>query len=148
MLFTDVRGRIPEPTPVEGHKALTRGVWRWTTIPGLVEVALNQALEIRGLKPRLWPDLDSYDLHVETGTGARKSTFRIDLKDYTNPLLLARKVQADEGDPGGAQWLGVPDYRAASVPLLARLCKEFGLNVATAGQIGAIACQKAGVPWA
>jgi hypothetical protein len=144
VLFTDVRGHIPEPSLVEGHKALARGVWRWTTIPGLVEVGLYHALEDRGLKPVLWPDLDSYDLYVKTGT----SPFCIDLKDYTNPLLLARKVQADEGDAGGAQWLVVPDYRAPGVPLLSTVCKEFGLNVATAGQIGALACQEAGVPWA
>jgi hypothetical protein len=148
VLFADVRGHGPEPIPVEGHKALTRGVWRWTTIPGLVEVALYQALDSRGLKPLLWPDLDAYDVHVEVGTGTRKRTFRIDLKDYTSPVLLARKIQADGGDAGGAQWLVLPDYRAPSVPLLTTVCREFGLNVATAGQIGALACQAAGVPWA
>ncbi len=148
VLFTDVRGRVPEPLPVEGHKALSRSVWRWTTVPGLVEVALYQALEARELKPGLWPDLDAYDLHVAAGTGGRKTAFSIDVKDYSNPLLLARKVQADEGDAGGAQWLVVPDYRASSVPLLTAVCKEFGLKVATAGEIGAQICQAGGVRWA
>lgn len=143
VLFTDVRGSVPEPIPVDGHKALTRGVWRWTTIPGLVEVALYQALADRGLKPVLWPDLDAYDLHVEAG----KDAFQIDLKDYSNPMLLARKVQADEGDAGGAQWLVVPDYRASSVPLLTAVCREFGLKVTTAGEIGAKICQAGGKAW-
>jgi len=143
VLFTDVRGRVPEPIPVDGHKALTRGVWRWTTIPGLVEVALYQALADRGLEPVLWPDLDAYDLHVEAG----KDAFQIDLKDYSNPMLLARKVQADEGDAGGAQWLVVPDYRASSVPLLTAVCREFGLKVTTAGEIGAKICQAGGKAW-
>jgi REase associating with pPIWI_RE len=147
VLFTDVRSRIPQPVPVDGHKALTRGVWRWTTVPGLVEVALYQALEDRGLKPVLWPDLDAYDLHVEAGEGAAKTVFRIDLKDYSNPLLLARKVQADGGDAGGAQWLVVPDYRAPSVALLAVVCQEFGLKVTTAGEIGAQVCQAGGALW-
>jgi hypothetical protein len=111
-------------------------------------VALYQALEARGLKPDLWPDLDAYDLHVAVGSGERKTTFSIDVKDYSNPLLLARKVQADEGDAGGAQWLVVPDYRASSVPLLTAVCKEFGLKVATAGEIGAQICQEGGVRWA
>ena len=53
VLFPDVRGRVPEPAPAEGHKALTRGVWRWTTVPGLIEVALYKALAARGLEPRL-----------------------------------------------------------------------------------------------
>ena len=148
VLFTDVRGRIPEPVPVDGHKALARGVWRWTTVPGLVEVALYQALADRRLKPVLWPDLDAYDLYVEAGAGAGKAIFRIDLKDYSNPMLLARKVQADGGDAGGAHWLVVPDYRASSVPLLAAVCREFGLQVTTAGEIGAQVCQTGGVPWA
>lgn len=148
VLFTDVRGHIPQPVPVDGHKALTRGVWRWTTVPGLVEIALYQALADRGLKPALWPDLDAYDLHVEAGEGAGKAIFRIDLKDYSNPLLLARKVQADEGDAGGAQWLVVPDHRASSVPLLAAVCREFGLKVTTAGEIGAQVCQAGGALWA
>lgn len=148
VLFTDVRDRIPEPLPVEGHKALSRGVWRWTTVPGLIEVALYQALEARGLNPDLWPDLDAYDLHVAAGAGDRKTTFSIDVKDYSNALLLARKVQADGGDAGGAQWLVVPDYRASSVPLLTAVCKEFGLKVATAGEIGAHICQAGGVRWA
>lgn len=143
VLFTDVRGRVPEAIPVDGHKALTRGVWRWTTIPGLVEVALYQALADRGLEPVLWPDLDAYDLHVEAGT----EVFQIDLKDYSNPMLLARKVQADEGDAGGAQWLVVPDYRASSVPLLTTVCREFGLKVTTAGEIGAEICQAGGKAW-
>lgn len=148
VLFPDVRGRIPEPLPVDGHKALARGVWRWTTVPGLVEIALYGALEKRGLKPVLWPDLDAYDLHVEAGAGAARAVFRIDVKDYSSPLLLARKVQADGGDAGGAEWLVVPDYRASSVPLLAGVCGEFGLRVTTAGEIGARACLAGGTSWA
>jgi hypothetical protein len=148
VLFPDVTGHLPDPVPVEDHKALTRGVWRWTTIPGLVEVALFSALETRGLKPDLWPDLDAYDLHIEIGDRGHTTAFRIDVKDYTNAVLLAKKVQADEGDAGGAEWLVVPDYRASSTPLLTTVCAEFGLKVATAGEIGSQICEKAGVAWA
>jgi len=128
VLFTDVRGQIPQPVPVEGHKALTRGVWRWTTIPGLVEVALYQALDTRGLKPGLWPDLDAYDLHVETGTGAHHEHVPHRSEGLHQPLLLAKKGAGRRGDSGGAQWLVVPDYRASSVPLLTTVCREFGLK--------------------
>ncbi|MEU4702832.1 hypothetical protein [Nonomuraea dietziae] len=149
VLFADTRGAVPDPIPAENHVALTRGVWRWTTVPGLVEIDLHKALEARGLRSVLWPDLDAYDLHVEVGTAASsKTVFRIDLKDYSNAILLAKKIRADEGDAGGADWLVVPDYRAASLPLLSSVCKEFGLNVATAGDIGALVCEKAGVSWA
>lgn len=143
VLFADVAGRVPEPRPAEGHKALTRGVWRWTTIPGLVEVGLFRALADRGLKPELWPDLDAYDLHVEVAG----TSFRIDVKDYSNPLLLGKKIQADEGDAGGAEWLVVPDFRPSSVPVLTTVCAEFGLRVATAGAMGEMICEKAGIKW-
>jgi hypothetical protein len=148
VLFVDACKQVPQPVLAEGHKALTRGVWRWTTIPGRVEIDLYRALEARGLRPTLWPDLDAYDLHVDVGTGSRKSAFRIDLKDYTSAVLLAQKVQADGGDPGGAGWLVVPDYRSPSVPLLTTVCKEFGLRVATAGDMGAMICERAGAAWA
>ncbi|NJP47760.1 hypothetical protein HCN08_30785 [Streptomyces sp. PRB2-1] len=148
VLFADTTGHVPEPLPAEGHKALSRGVWRWTTIPGLVEIALYDALAERGLEPQLWPDLDAYDLYVRAGKGRAVREFRIDVKDYTSAILLAKKVQADGGDAGGADWLVVPDYRESSLPLLGRVCEEFDLDVATAGGIGALICRTAGVPWA
>jgi hypothetical protein len=148
VLFTDTTGYVPGPVPAEGHKALSRGVWRWTTIPGLVEIALYDALAERGLGPQLWPDLDAYDLYVQAGKGSAVREFRIDVKDYTSAILLAKKVQADGGDAGGAEWLVVPDYRESSLPLLGRVCREFSLDVATAGGIGALICRTAGVPWA
>lgn len=149
VLFPDVTGRLPEALPVVGHKALTRGVWRSTTIPGLVEVALYDALIARGLSCVLWPDLDCYDLHVEVSTsGGSRDPYRIDVKDFTSPLLLADKIRADEGDPGGAQWLVVPDYRRASVPMLSAVCGQFGLSVAHASELGAEICGQAGRAWA
>ncbi|MER5905154.1 hypothetical protein ABT150_34590 [Streptomyces mirabilis] len=147
VLFPDLGGKMPEPVPVEGHKALTRGVWRWTTVPGLVEIALYDALAARGLSPVLWPELDAYDLHVEVGRGREAAEFRIDVKDYTSAILLAKKVQADGGDKGGAEWLVVPDYRASSLELLTSVSREFGMKAATAGGIGALICRKAGVAW-
>jgi restriction endonuclease in pPIWI_RE module len=148
VLHPDTTGHVPEPFPVEGHKALTRGVWRWTTVPGLVEIALFDALTQRGLAPVLWPDLDAYDLYIAVGEGAARTEFRIDIKDYTSSILLAKKVQADGGDVGGADWLAVPDYRASSVPMLSGVCKQFDLKVATAGDLGALVCQAAGAAWA
>ncbi|MEV7970693.1 hypothetical protein AB0O34_32595 [Sphaerisporangium sp. NPDC088356] len=148
VLFPTVHGVTPQATLVKDHAALTRGVWRWTTVPGLVEVALYEALKARGLAPVLWPDLDSYDLQIEVAGTGGKTQFRIDLKDYSHPLLLAQKIQADKGDAGGADWLAVPDYRASSLPLLSRVCSEFGLSVSTAGDLGAKICEEAGVQWA
>lgn len=143
VLFADVTGRVPEPQPAEGHRALCSGVWRWTVVPGLVEVALHQALAARGFAPRLWPDMDAYDIEVV----AKGTTYRIDIKDYSFPTALAKKIQADGGDDN-ADWLVVPDYRANTVEFLAGVCREYGLGVMTAGDLGDLVCQKVGVRWA
>ncbi|MFI8991584.1 hypothetical protein ACIG63_42595 [Streptomyces antimycoticus] len=145
VLFPDLSGPVPEPLPVEGHKALSRGVWRWTTVPGLVEIALFDALSLRGLPVELWPELDAYDLRVTAGPDGAE--FRIDVKDYTSAILLAKKVQADGGDRGGAEWLVVPDYRASSLELLGTVAGEFGMKSAAASGLGQLICKKAGVAW-
>ncbi|WP_237557730.1 MULTISPECIES: hypothetical protein [Streptomyces] len=147
VLFPDLTGQVPEPVPVEGHKALTRGVWRWTTVPGLVEIALFDALRERGLSVALWPELDAYDLLVTAGQGASRAEFRLDVKDYTSALLLAKKIQADGGDRGGAEWLVVPDYRESSLELVGSVAGEFALKAATASGIGELICKKAGAAW-
>jgi hypothetical protein len=147
VLYPDL-GEVPRALPVEGHKALTRGIWRYTTVPGLPELALHDRLRERGLKVSLWPGLDAYDLLVEAGPkGRKKEAFRVDIKDYTSAATLASLVHAQEGDRGGAEWLVVPDYRAGQVPLLSGVCAKYDMRVATASEFGEMVCDKAGVSW-
>ncbi|MER7373417.1 hypothetical protein [Streptomyces lanatus] len=39
VLASGLRGPAPQPLPAAGYLALTRGPWRYTTVPGLVEIA-------------------------------------------------------------------------------------------------------------
>jgi hypothetical protein len=147
VLYPDL-GEVPQAQPTEGHKALTRGIWRYTTVPGLPELALHDRLTERGLKVSLWPGLDAYDLLVEAGPKrGRKVPFKVDVKDYTSATTLASLVHAQEGDRGGAEWLVVPDYRAGQVPLLSGVCAKYDMQVATASEFGEMVCEKAGVSW-
>lgn len=147
ILYPDL-GEVPQALPAEGHKALARGVWRYTTVPGLPELALYDRLKERGLKVSLWPGLDAYDLLVEAGPKrGRKVPFKVDVKDYTSAATLASLVHAQEGDRGGAEWLVVPDYRAGQVPLLSGVCAKYGMQVAAASEFGEMVCEKAGVSW-
>ncbi|MFB7448816.1 hypothetical protein [Streptomyces sp. NPDC056194] len=139
---------VPEAQPVEGYKALVRGVWRYTCVPGLAELALRDRLVERGLKVELWPALDAYDLCVHVGRKrARKEQLRVDVKDYTSGAALAQLVHAQEGDRGGAEWLVVPDHRATQVPLLSGVGEKYGLKVATASEFGEMVCERSGVAW-
>lgn len=170
VLALDLRAPVPQPLPAAGYLALTRGPWRYTTVPGLVEIALYDALRSRGfvaapepyMNPdalgvgaecpgtiTVWPYQDAYDLHVDVWhRDDETKSFLLDIKDFTSEKLLAKKIQADGGDPGGAEWIVVPDHREASLPLLRGVCAEFGLNVATAGDMGEKICRRAGVRWA
>jgi hypothetical protein len=147
VLYPDL-GTVPEAVPVEGHKALARGIWRYTTVPGLPELALYDQLTRRGLRAVLWPALDSYDLLVEgkSKTGGKWS-FKVDVKDYTSARTLAKLIDAQEGDRGGAGWLVVPDHRASQLPLLTSVAAKYGLKVATASEFGELVCKEAGVNW-
>ncbi len=141
--------QIPRALPVEGHKALARGVWRYTTVPGLPELALRDRLAERGLAVTLWPALDAYDLLVEVRPGAaQQKSFKVDVKDYTSAATLAGLIHAQEGDRGGADWLVVPDYRAGQLPLLSGVCAKYDMRAATASEFGELVCAEAGVAWA
>jgi REase associating with pPIWI_RE len=147
VLYPDFR-EVPQAQPTQGRKALVRGIWRYTTVPGLPELALHGRLKERGLKVKLWPGLDAYDLLVEGGPKRKfKKPLMADVKDYTSATTLASTIHAQQGDPGGAGWLVVPDYRAGQVPLLSGVCAKYDMKAATASEFGEMACQMAGVSW-
>ncbi|MDF5758378.1 hypothetical protein [Spongiactinospora sp. TRM90649] len=147
VLYPDVK-KVPQARPIDGHKALVRGIWRYTTVPGLPELALRDRLTERGLKVEMWPGLDAYDLLVEVGPKrGKKQKFKVDVKDYTSATTLAKLVHAQEGDRGGADWLVVPDYRAGQIPLLSGVCAKYEMRVAAASEFGEMVCEKSGVNW-
>ncbi|BDU04545.1 hypothetical protein FMUBM48_08080 [Nocardia cyriacigeorgica] len=141
-------GTIPAALPADGYRALVRGVWRYTTIPGIPELALYHALNARGLKVELWPGLDAYDLRVVVGEESCERVYAVDIKDFTSARTLGELIHAQEGDAGGADWLVVPDHRAAQLPLLSGVCDQYGLQVATATGFAERICAEAGVAWA
>ncbi|MFI8456859.1 hypothetical protein [Kitasatospora sp. NPDC085464] len=153
VLAPDPKAPIPEPVLADGHKALVRGVWRCTTIPGLPELGLYKVLSTarlrdKGLVVELWPDLDRYDLFVGVpgGHGGIKK-FRVDVKDYTYATLLANKINADGGDGGGAEWLVVPDIRENTISMLDSVCRQHRMRAMAAGDFGAMLCELVGEPW-
>jgi hypothetical protein len=77
--------RLPPLPPIskqeaETWKAVTPGVHRYGTIPGIWEIHLAETLTKLGIRVTLWPEIDEFDLLVEFG---RKVRWAIDVKDWS-----------------------------------------------------------------
>lgn len=75
---------------------LRRGLRRFVSTPGQAELRLAHRLEKMGLRVELWPSFDRYDLRVHFPHG---SIWGVDVKDWANPFLLARRVKAFPVEP-------------------------------------------------
>ncbi len=98
---------------------LKRGLRRFVAAPGRAELRLEMKLEKLGLAVELWPAFDRYDLRVSFSDG---EVWAVDVKDWADPCLLARRVRAD-GDspiPSTPSWTRAyfvfPDERKAERP--------------------------------
>jgi hypothetical protein len=78
---------------------LKRGQRTFIAHPGLAELRLEKRLINLGIEVEMWPEYDSYDLRVKLP----RKTIAVDVKDWVNPFLLARKVQ-EKGFPTSPAW--------------------------------------------
>lgn len=88
----DEGARVAMPTacPAEGARCLEFGVWRFVVVPGASELRVKERLEKLGATVQLWPDTDSYDLHVLAGD----RELRVDLKEYRSVHRLIGDLRA------------------------------------------------------
>jgi hypothetical protein len=82
--------------PEERVRCLRRGLIWFVMWPGRAELRLERRLRQQGLQVELWPNYDRYDLRIEGPRG----TLAVDVKDWSNPYLLARRVK-QKGIPAG-----------------------------------------------
>jgi len=75
---------------------LRRGLRRFVNAPGIAEVELATHLESLDLQIELWPNYDSYDLRVHMPDG---KVWAVDVKDWANPFILAKRVKPIPTDP-------------------------------------------------
>jgi pPIWI_RE three-gene island domain Y/REase associating with pPIWI_RE len=74
----------------EGIFWLRRGLRRFVAAPGKCEMDLyDEFMKEAGLAVELWPMFDAYDLRL---TFPDRDVWAIDVKDWANPFLLARRV--------------------------------------------------------
>lgn len=105
----------PRALPVVGARCVDPAVWRFITVPGIPEVALER-LQTRfpGVEVQLWPIKDTFDALVTAPDGR---TWTVDVKDHVD----ARGIV---DDPPAAQHVLVPAYRKGQVNQLTRLLPD------------------------
>jgi hypothetical protein len=118
---------VPELKPVEGHVAVPFPVWRYITIPGLLELDLHDELTRAGVAVDLWPFTDLYDLDVRAGTRFHR---KVDVKVWASMHDLATALGQDTEH--AADTIVIPSEQAPFVPFLRPLLRAVGLTVWTA----------------
>ncbi|MBL3668421.1 hypothetical protein JL475_20980 [Streptomyces sp. M2CJ-2] len=117
---------VPELRPVEGHVALSYGLWQWIVVPGLLEIELKDLAEKAGAQVRLWPYGDSYDLHI-TKNGV---TWRVDVKTWADPQGIAEQMREDPEGCSGLT-LVIPEHLSGYTGVLTRVLGPHGARVIT-----------------
>jgi hypothetical protein len=96
-----------------GMACTTEGIQRYVVAPEIELFRLHDRLQAEwGAILELYPDFDLFDLLVKFPNGA---IWAVDLKDYANPVLLARRLN-ERPFAWGQNWAHAfylfPDYRA------------------------------------
>lgn len=68
---------------------LKRGAMKFISLPGKPEIEIMRKIEKLGLKVRLWPEFDKYDLEIEFDN----ERWAVDVKDYSNPHVLVGRIK-------------------------------------------------------
>ncbi|MFZ5480842.1 MAG: hypothetical protein ACOZNI_29045 [Myxococcota bacterium] len=120
----------PPPVDARDKLRLKRGPWRYTLLPGLEEIALERRLrEIDGVEVELWPFVDEFDLQVSL----RGRTWRADVKDWSDPVALARSLRRRL--PAEETLIALPADRARHVHVLAERLPKAHYRVLTVDQV-------------
>lgn len=111
------------------HMAVARPVWRYVTLPGVLECEIRDYALSLGADVEMWPDLDKYDVRVRVG----EREWRIDAKAWASP---ARLVDALGGErPEGVLYIVLPDHQGSVCQALHDALKPQGFRVRTAAQV-------------
>lgn len=77
---------------------LKKGIMRYFSAPGKLELEIAAFCEKKKLRWALWPQMDRYDVEIQFSDG---EVWEIDAKAYRNPIALRTKIQNDNGFPKG-----------------------------------------------
>lgn len=77
---------------------LKKGIMRYFSAPGKLELSIANFCEKKKIRWALWPQMDRYDVEIQFSDG---EIWEIDAKAYSNPIALRTKIQNDNGFPEG-----------------------------------------------
>jgi len=99
-------GKVESQPATVDYLAVARPVWRYVTLPGIMEADLRDHARRLGADVSMWPNLDEFDLHIQLG----RNTWRIDAKAWASPVALAHALLAAE-PPGRQLEIVIPDHQ-------------------------------------
>ncbi len=123
-VFNRITGHELKGEPVGDRRMLRGALWKFTLVPGLLELRLAEQLASAGFDVTLWPNVDRSDLGVNLG----RDFIELDAKVWISPPALSRHLaQLSSRIP---RWIIVPDYQKSHVPSLREHCPA-GIEVFT-----------------
>ena len=120
----------PDAVSPGGMLKLKQGLWRYTLLPGQVELELAEQLKSvnanrsseKKIQVLLWPQLDLYDLDVRVAG----RVWRVDVKDYSLPYFLAKRLDENVDRKLVSHKLSIviPNDKSWQVDELKRFCVQ------------------------
>lgn len=110
--------------------AVSRSVWRYVTLPGVLECELRDHAAGLGAGVAMWPDRDKYDLHITTPS----REWRIDAKAWASPVKLLDALR-DHPPRERPMYIVVPDHQRFACHALNEALAPLGYIVRTASQV-------------
>lgn len=106
------RARRGQALPVVGGVRWLAGPVRaFVASPGRAELRLRDAVLRQGAEVELWPNFDAYDLRIVLPRGG---AWAVDVKDWSNPVRLARRLKRLPREPSWDRSFIVPAREAVT----------------------------------
>jgi hypothetical protein len=132
-------GHVEGQPATADHLAVSRPVWRYVTLPGILETGLRDHAEALGAEVSMWPNLDELDLVIRLGG----KTWRIDAKAWASPVALAQALLASE-PPAQLLHIVIPDHQRPARSALNDMLKGRRMTALTARDMKTLLDRAAG----
>jgi len=129
---------IEKNEPADSFYRLKKGIVRYVSVPGDIELDIEKQCKEIGLQTEMWPEMDRYDLRITFSSGEK---WCIDAKDYSKAFLLKYKIENDKNAIPYGDWdrgfIIIPDQRLKSDK---NYCKAVNRGINIVGQDDKVQC--------